>query len=311
MRKIKLITIFSVITVLLCSCDSLKETNIELYNYKDILIDKEYTELSQSDIETIIYMDFSSNDFFEEIEKDYISYEDIVLLNINSSNKLYCCEGYFYEVGSEELSKEFDDELLGRKSVDSFDISLILRDEMVELNVEIKGIYILRDATDPKAVIEFYGFDTIEETMRFIRKRASDEIVFNYMWDIIKKNSNIKEFPEYVMDEVDNKIMQLTEEANLSGKSLDIYLAEMRKTPEDIKQEILNYYYELIIAEEILKRENIAITDSIKDGYAESLAEQNGLSLDELKNYTSEEDIYYEAVMSELREVLLSYAIIK
>lgn len=311
MHRLKKIIILYVMITLFCGCVAPEKSNIELYDYKNIVIDKEYIELSQSDIETIIFMDFSSNDYFERIEKNCISEEDTILLNIKCSDILYCCEGYYYEVGSNELSEEFDKELLGKKAEDSFDISLLLEDKTVELEVEIQGIYTLKDINDPKAVIEFYGYDTLEETVSFLKKRASDEIVFNYMWDMIKDSSKIIEFPEYVIDEADNIIMQLSEEASLSGKSLDLYMAEKGIKLEDAKKEVYNYYYELIIAEEILKRENITISDSLKNECAKFLAEKNGLSIDELKSYMSEEEIYYQTVIKKIREILLSYVIIK
>lgn len=310
----RLIIVVLILNFLLSGCTSKSinnNDNVKVYDYKSFVVDKEYIEISDEDIKSIIYMDFASNDYYKLTNKKIIEDEDIVLISIESSNELYCCTDYYYEVGYDELSEDFDSELLGRNSIDSFETTIEVENETVNLRVKIEGIYSMFDISDEKNLLDFYGYDTLEEVTEFIKESAKNEIIFNYMWETIKEKSEIIEFPEYVEHEFSNQIKQLTEEASTSGQTLEAYVSSNGLNLDDIKQNVYNYYFELILAEEILAQENICIDEGLLLEYKEYLAEDNKMSLNDLEQYFSDEDIYYQTVMSELKKILISYITIQ
>lgn len=266
--------------------------NINIYDYKNISVDKEYTQLNQEEIETIIYMDFTSNNYYKLTDNKYVQSDDIVLIDIISPESDYCCYDYYYEVGSNDLSEAFDSELLGKKAKTSYESRVFVDEKNLDITVNVKGIYVLQDINDENCVMEFYGYETMDEALDFIRKRASDEIVYNYAWDLIKEKSEIYAFPDYIEKEMQESVNSVSD----SEISLD-----------ELKQSVYDYYYELVLAEYILEKEGVAISEKMKTDYLELQSEKNNISVEEYKQYVTEEEIYFQTVMYELKKILISY----
>lgn len=312
---LNIIAIVALMLLLFSGCSDAKKYNVLDYvvlcEYKNIELEKTYVQLSEEEIETIIYMDFNSKEYYKITHKDIIDTEDIVLLDIYSDDEFFSCKNYYYEVGSAEISEDLDKQLLGKKSRTSFDIVINAENKPVKVTVIVKGIYVLNDIRDKQSVLEFYGYDTMEETKAFLQGRAQDEIIFNYMWNIVVKKSEVTKFPLEVENEINNKIILLAQEAELNGKTLEEYLVEMQVTLDDIKQNIYNYYYELMLAEAVLATENIFIKETDIKQYAECLALENDIEKEDLGLYVSEEDIYYQTLMSKVKSILISYVVLK
>ena len=64
----------------------------------------------------------------------------------------------------------------------------------------------------------------------------------------------------------------------------------------------------MTVAEIILNAENAAVTDSDIKSTKNKFSKKNGIAVDELSQYISEDDIYYTAVMDKLKPILISYA---
>lgn len=63
---------------------------VSIPDYKNIEIEKEYTEITQNELETIIAADMSYNSIFKEVEKrKQILEDDILLLNVECKNPSY------------------------------------------------------------------------------------------------------------------------------------------------------------------------------------------------------------------------------
>ena len=309
-RKILISIVVVALNLIFVSCSGMPEDNkeyIDLCDYKDISVSSEYLEISDKDIQSIIYMDFSSKENYEITGKKIIEKEDIVLLSLDSSNEMYCCSKYYYEVGYGEISEDLDNLLIGKATFDSFDASIEFEGEKVCCSVVVEGVYVLKDTTNEKNILEFYKCDTLEDAYAYIKQRAQNEIIFNYMWETVKENSDYIEIPSFVEEKISDEILQLNNLASISGMTLNEYLDESGMTLDDIKQNVYSYYHELMIAEAILLKENIVINDEMKVKYRNKLAEDNDLSVEKTEEYFSDEDLYYYAVMQELEKVLVTY----
>lgn len=313
-NKRKIIFIIALIVMIFfssCVADNSQEY-ILLCDYKNIQIEKKYTLLSETDIETIINLDLSSQDYYKEIEnRNYLANEDIVLLNLDSNNKTYCIRDYYYEIGTTEISEDFDTFLIGKEINNSYKFYLGGEDEKIEVLVEIKGIYRMADVEDQEFICEFYGFDNIKQVKDFIINRAYKGIVFDYMWEHILINSKINMFPEHVETVIETRMNSLTEEAQEIGLSVEEYLKESGFSIEEYKQSLYDYYYEILIAETILEKESEPpISDEEINENIRKIAKENEISIEEVTMYFTPEDIYYQVLIEKIKEILVPYAVV-
>ncbi|MBQ8765466.1 MAG: hypothetical protein IJZ16_01555 [Clostridia bacterium] len=301
-----LITIFSS-----CIADNSKE-DILLCDYKNIQIEKEYTLLSEADIETIISLDLSSEDCYKEIEnRNYLMNEDIVLLSLDSDNITYCIEDYYYEIGVAEISEEFDNFLIGKDINNSYNFHIDVEEEKIEILVNIKGIYRMAEIKDEEFICAFYECENMEQVKDFIINRAYKGIVFNYMWEQILINSKINSFPEHIEAEIETRMNSLVEEAQEGDMSVEEYLKESGFTLDEYKQSLYDYYYEILIAETILEKENEPpISDEEINKKIKKISEENEITIEEVAKYFTTEDIYYQVLIEKMKEILVPLAVV-
>ena len=316
MKKLLKLSYIIITTIFICcilfGCYNIdKDKYIELYDYKTIEIAKSYLELSEEEIDTIIYMDFISNDYYKKTEKNIVAIGDIVSIDVDSEISKYCCSNYFYEVGSNDINDAFDNLLVGQKPNTNIKTTLPIENKMVKMDVYVNGIYILNDTKDKDVINAFYGFKTYDDSISYIKNRAAEEITFNYMWNIIIEKSKLIAFPESINIRINQSINEIVEIAQKSNQSIEDFLTAQGTSLSDIKQDLYDYNYEILLAETILSKENKIIDDNLLKKYTRELSRKNNVSEEEVLNYFTNEEIYYFAIMEELRVVLLLYAIIK
>ncbi|MGN0467842.1 MAG: hypothetical protein ACI4GY_03850 [Acutalibacteraceae bacterium] len=293
LTKILCCIFFMIITV---SCSG--ANSIELYDYKNIEIDKEYVEVSEKDIESIILLDYSSSDFYKLVqEKNVVGSEDIVLIDLLCQNKEFQIENYYYKIGEENISDDLDKNIVGKHVNDTFKQNISISENEETFSVVIKGIYKLPDTNDQNALMEFYSMSSVDEVYNFIRSRAKEEIIFNYMWDKILENSEIHEIPK--------NIKNMISKINLINNAVD---GNDDKSDTQISQDDYDFIYELTIAQTILTKEKVYIQDSDINDEKAVLANKNKISVADINNYFTDLDIYYAVTMDKLKPILTSYA---
>lgn len=119
----------------------------------------------------------------------------------------------------------------------------------------VKGIYSLPDVKDKELVKGFYGMKSYEEVEKFIRNRSRCEIIYNYVFDYIMENSEIISYPSKVSENIEQQIEYMSEEAKAEGMTMEEYLDIIGLSINDIKNSIIEYYSQHIIAEAVLDKE--------------------------------------------------------
>lgn len=232
------------------------------------------------------------------------------MLDVYSERNDLCFENIYYEIGSFALSDDFDGQLIGKKSNSSDIYNITIDNDVIEINITLKGIYKLAESTSKEDILKFYGYKSLEEVMNFIRKRAADEILYDYMMNYVLENSDIKYFPKAVENNVSKAISELDKEASKEKQSLSDYLQQNNTTLENIKNEMYNYYFEILVCEAILYDENMILTNDDIKNKIKQIALENEMDEYEIYNYYTEDDIYYQVLNDKVRSILISYAII-
>lgn len=315
MKKLIALCLFTLILLLnMTSCSNIEtygeENCINLCDYRNIEIDKEYLSISSEEVNMIISMDFSSNDYYKVTDKKIVEMNDVVMLDIYSENDSFCYENIYYEVGSFDLSDDFDKQLLGKKANSKNIYSITVNEISIEIDVTLKGIYELGDATNEEDILNYYGYDSLAEVIEFIEKRAAEEILYNYMLNYVFENSKINYFPKSIENKITQYLNELNKQAASNKMSLDKFLEQSGTNTENVKNEIYNYYYEILVCEAVLNKENIAVTDNDIIEFVRKIAIENEIDENEVYNYYTEDDLYFQTLSYMTKKILISYAII-
>lgn len=281
----------SLLLIILCCSSCVSKKSNTIYDYKNIEIEKSYTEITQQDIENIIMLDYSSENYYQEnSDKKVVDSDDTVLIDVKSDNNDLQTTNYYYNFGESEFSDEIDDILSGKSVGDKVKCNVTYNGEKVNIEIYVKGIYKLPDLDDEQSLIEFYNMDSKDEIYLYLKNRARNEIIFNFMWDNILNNSEIKDFPQDVID-------RIKAQKNFTGSLSD-----------KENEEIYNFYFELSVAEIILNKEDAAVNEKDINNTRNKFSKKNNISLDNLSEYVTEDDVYYTAAMDKLKPILIAYA---
>lgn len=280
---------FSLIIMFCSSCATEKSNKI--YDYKDIEIEKSYTDITQQDIENIIMLDYSSENYYQKnSDKNVVDSDDTVLIDVKSNNEDLQTTNYYYNFGESEFSDEIDGYLSGKSVGQRVKCEVTYNGEKYNIEIYIKGIYKLPDISNEKALLKFYNMNNKSEVLSYLEKRAKDEIIFNYMWEKILNNSDIYNFPQDIIDRIKSN-------KNYTGALTD-----------KENKEVYNFYFELTVAKIILDKEGVTVTDIDIENTKNKFIKKNNVSTEELDMYVTEDDVYYTAVMDKIKPILIAYA---
>ncbi len=301
MNSIKKCICMIVICFLFAGCSDMlvnNKKNVILASYDNIEISEDYIKITDEEINSIINLDLSYNKHYKKTKKYIVEINDVVLISISCNDALYNIDHEYIVIGQEELNEDIDNHLLGKTIGNEYNINTSLGEKELNIVLTLHGIYENFDIEDEESICAFYGFETMEAVRDFLRKRTQKEIIFDYMWEIILSNSQIICYP----DEISEQIKKASETIFYSEASNSVY---------ESSYDILFYYNEILIAESILENENHIISDDILNSKIKQISEKYNIDVAEVENYFSNQDIYYITLMDEVKNILVSKAIIK
>lgn len=303
MKNIFLVIHILAILLVFCSCEAQSQEPydfkandyVDLYDYKSISVDKNYIKISQEDIDTIINLDFSSRNFYyQDNNSDIINEDDTVLIDIECSDDKFQINDWYYEIGSGEITEEFDSLLIGKPPCSKFEYTYV-SDKEYKFNVTLKGIFILNDPTNEDAVCSFYSLPSVNEVYKYLTERAQKEILYNYAMEQILTQSKLISFPKSIIKKANTDIEKTFDSIDTTSNI------------EEIQQNIYNYYYEIIILKAILENEKIEVNFSDIDKKIINISEKNSVNVEIIKDLYSTDDIYFLTMTDILKPILVNY----
>ena len=236
-------------------------------------------------------------------------------------------ENYPLEIGSNTFIPGFEDSLVGMKVGETKELNLKfpedyvanLKGKDVKFNVTIREI---KERIIPELGEDFYqdlGYENIktEEDFRkevesVIVERKQAELDDAHLEKCLEKASeNMKvELSEDIIDEeVHRMIHQFEDQLKMQGIKIDDYMKITGMTHEKLHEQMepeatkrVKYRY---LLEEIAEAEKIDFTEEEVNKKAEEMANNYGISVDELlKAYGSNEIVKYDMKMHDAMEIL-------
>lgn len=263
----------------------------------------------------------------DNVNIDFVGSVDGVEFEGGSSNGA----GYDLVLGSGRMIEGFEEQIIGHKVGDVFDIDVTFPEEY-NSNPDLAGadavfeitINYITITTPPDYTDEFIASNTdaanIEEYENSIREnlqeryKTSDE---NYnksaVMTAVIDSSTINEYPEQEMQElIDKTISDVEARASESGYDLATYVAAMYgMSSEEAFREYVSslaedYMKEKIVVCAIAKAENISVEKKEADDYKKLMMESYGITdEEEFSEYYSDEDIVYYTLADKVVDFLL------
>ncbi len=234
---------------------------------------------------------------------------------------------YPLEIGSHIFIPGFEEGLIGMSIGETKELALKFPDNYVE---DLKGkdvvfkvtVKELKERIVPELNEDFYqdlGYDNIkseeefkEEIKKVLLDRKKAEIEDEYLDKCLDKashNLKVKINPEIIDDEVHRLIHQFENQLSMQGIKLEDYTQITGITHEKLHEQMepeatkrVKYRY---LLEAIAEAENIDFTDQETEEKSEELAQNYGITKDELiKAYGSLEIVKYDLKMHKALEII-------
>lgn len=244
-------------------------TYVELCDYKNINIDSNYIEVSDSDVVRVIEMDMVYYDCMKSVEFSTPKDDYYVLLNIVNQDSREA-RSLYYLVGSCDYGESFDAELLKTSINETFETEI----DGIKSTITNIGIYEPATIDDEDMILSFYKKDSMEDVYEYIRENTKMNIVFNYMMDIILENTTIIDLPQTIKSQYNDNSA--------------------------------SFWNDIIIYKAILEQEENELTEIEFIRAVEDAASDSGISTENVISEYSN-SVFHFVLEEKLKEILVSY----
>ena len=304
---------------------------IKLGEYKNLKIKKETPKVTKEEIASEI--ENLRNQFAEislKDEKEKIEEKDTAVINFKGyvdGNELEGGNGENFplEIGSNTFIPGFESGLIGLKKGDKKTLELTFPENYaqdlggkdVKFDVEVMEI---KTRVLPEMNEDFFkdlGYDKVTneeelktEIEKVIQERKEKEIEDTYLDACLEKaaeNMTIDLNDEIIDDEIHRMIHQFEEQLKMQGLSLEQYAkftgVDHEKLHEQMKPEAIKRVKYRYLLEEVAEVEKIDFTEKEVEEKTKEMAENYGISKEELiKAYGSIDIVKYDMKMREAME---------
>lgn len=220
-------------------------------------------------------------------------------------------EDYPLTIGSHSFIDTFEEQLIGKNIGEECEVNVTFPTEYhaAELagkpamfKVTVKEIKVKElPALDDEFASEVSEFDTLDEYKQDIEKKlqerkekaAASQNEDRVVAKVVENAS--MEIPEKMIDaQVDNMLRETAQRMQSQGLSMDLYMKytgmTMEQMREQMKPQALKRIQTRLVLEEVVKAENLQVSDERLDEEIAKMAAAYQMEADKLKGYMSDRD---------------------
>ena len=305
---------------------------VKIKKYTGLKVKKQEVKITKEEVKERI--DYLRSQYADIITKDgKIENGDIAIIDFEGFKDGIAFEGgkgenYSLEIGSNTFIPGFEEQLIGLKSGDEKDINVTFPEDYA--SEDLKGqkavfkikIHEVKEKKLPEINEEFFkdlGYDNVETEEQLedlvkadLEAKKDYEYENKYVDDLLEEvaKNTIIDIPEELIEEETHRMVhQYEENLKMQGITLDMFYQFTNSNEQDLKKQMkpeaekrVKYRFML---EEIVKLENIEITDDQANKEAEDLAKKYQMNKEDLlKEFGGLEMIKYDMQMQQALEII-------
>ena len=288
---------------------------VKLGKYKGVEIEKIEIEPTEEEIEQVINRERENNARMVSVDDRAVQEKDIAVIDFEGFVGGKSFEGgkgdnYELTIGSHSFIDTFEDQLIGKNVGDDVNVEVTFPEEYhakelagkpalfkVHINeIKVKELPELDD--------EFAGevseFETLEEYKEDVKKQirerkekgAKDQKEMAAI-DAVVEDSEMDIPDPYVETVMRQMIQEYSQRLSMQGLNLEQYMQftgqTREKFEEDMKPQALKRIQSRLVLEEIVKKENITVTDEDLEEEYKKISESYKMDIEEVKDMVGEE----------------------
>lgn len=308
------------------------EPEVELGKYKGLSLGKEETSVTSEDVDNALKALLSNNATLE-LKDGEVKEGDTVVIDYLGKVDGEAFEGgsatnYELEIGSHSFIPGFEDQIVGHKAGDKFDINVTFPHEYVDALKDKEAVFSIelhevKEKKLPELNDEFVkGLKIPEvETVEQLKKYKEDEIkhgkenaarseYLKKLYVAITESSKI-DIPEEIIDNQFKAAKQdMVSRMSQSGLTLEQYLSYVGQKEEQfdatLRENATKDVTTYLIINKVGELENIVVTDEELEFELAKLADQYSMTIDKVKEALHEqlEDFRNNIRMGRIEEFL-------
>ncbi len=288
---------------------------VKLGNYKNLDVKKEKVTVTKKEIDEAI--EHMKEHYKENIVKDgAIENKNIAIIDFEGFKDGVAFEGgkgenYSLEIGSNTFIPGFEEQLIGMKAGEEKEINVTFPEEYH--SEDLKGqnatfkvkVNEVKEVKIPELNKEFFedlgmeGIDSkekleaqVKENIKASKDSKAEDAYIDALLEKIAESTSIDIPDTMINDETDRMVEQFKEHIGMQGISLEQFYKYTNSNEETLKEEykkeaLKRVKYRLII-NEIIKEENIEVTEEEIENEIEELAKKYNMTKEEVKKQYGE-----------------------
>ena len=308
---------------------------VELGEYKGLKATKKSTKVTADEVKAELTRMQEQNSTVSDVDDRAVKKNDIVVIDFEGFVDGKAFEGgkaekYELTIGSNQFIPGFEDQIIGHKIGDKFDVNVKFpEDYQADLaskdavfKIKLHGIKVKEvPALDDEFAKDVSEFDTLDELKKDIKKqlekRKNDDAeneLHNTLLEEVAKGIKA-EIPEAMIEKtIDDDVNEYSYRLQSQGLKLETYLKytgmDMKGFREGFKERAETHVRLNLALEKIIEKEKIEVTEEDIEAEYKKYADAYNMDIDTIKKAVSAESLKPELASRKAIDLIVDSAVV-
>lgn len=308
---------------------------VELGEYKGLKATKKSTKVTADEVKAELARMQEQNSTVSDVDDRAVKKNDIVVIDFEGFVDGKAFEGgkaekYELTIGSNQFIPGFEDQIIGHKIGDKFDVNVKFpEDYQADLaskdavfKIKLHGIKVKEvPALDDEFAKDVSEFDTLDELKKDIKKqlekRKNDDAeneLHNTLLEEVAKGIKA-EIPEAMIEKtIDDDVNEYSYRLQSQGLKLETYLKytgmDMKGFREGFKERAETQVRLNLALEKIIEKEKIEVTEEDIEAEYKKYADAYNMDIDTIKKAVSAESLKPELASRKVIDLIVDSAVV-